>query len=145
MPPGDECDHARSWLWPESARKGSAETPTAKTETPKEKTTRTGFGREPSGEKHWRHCLALDQETDEWQQILWVDPSKPPQLKDLGPATGKHRSMREWVDNEMTKNDTHRKQEEIIRKRAPKLAKLDLQRRDQLDKVALVRARLYAK
>ena len=28
---------------------------------------------------------------------------KPPQLNNLGPATGKNRSMREWIDNEMSK------------------------------------------
>jgi hypothetical protein len=87
----------------------------------------------------------VNQETDEWQQILWVDPTKPPQLNDLGPATGKQRSMREWVDNEMTKKGTHEKQEEMIRHRTPKLAKRDHQRRDKLDKVASMRARLYAK
>jgi len=87
----------------------------------------------------------VNQETDEWQQILWVDPTKPPQLNDLGPATGKQRSMREWVDNEMTKKGTHEKQDEMIRHRTPKLAKRDHQRRDKLDKVASMRARLYAK
>ena len=53
--------------------------------------------------------------------------------------------MREWVDNEMTKKRAHEKQEEVIRHRAPKLAKRDHERRDKLEKVALVRARLYAK
>ena len=64
---------------------------------------------------------------------------------DLGPATRKQRSMREWVDSEITKKSTHEKQEEIIRHRAPKLAKRDHQRRDKLDKVASMRAALYAK
>ena len=53
--------------------------------------------------------------------------------------------MREWVDNEMTKKGTHETQEEMIRHRTPKLAKRDHQRRDKLDKVASMRARLYAK
>jgi hypothetical protein len=35
---------------------------------------------------------------DEWQQILWVDPSKPPELRDLGPAP-KDKSLREWIDS----------------------------------------------
>ena len=34
------------------------------------------------------------------QQILWVDPRKPPQLKDLGPAPPAGKSMREWIDGE---------------------------------------------
>ncbi len=40
----------------------------------------------------------VDQATDQWQQILWVEPGAP-QLKNLGPATGK--SLREWIDNQM--------------------------------------------
>jgi len=43
----------------------------------------------------------VDLDTDEWQQIVWVDPG-PPQLRDLGPAQG--RSLREWVDGVMRKN-----------------------------------------
>ena len=46
----------------------------------------------------------VNLETDEWQQILFVDPSKPPQLVTLGPATGK--ALREWIDNEMAKAKT---------------------------------------
>ena len=49
------------------------------------------------------------------------------------------------VDNEMSKKSTHEKQEEMICHRVPKLAKRDHQRRDKLDKVASMRARLYAK
>ena len=30
----------------------------------------------------------IDLESQEWQQILWVDPGQPPQLNNLGPATG---------------------------------------------------------
>jgi len=44
----------------------------------------------------------LNQETETWQQILYVDPNAPPTLHDLGPATNR-RSHREWVDNMWTK------------------------------------------
>jgi hypothetical protein len=36
----------------------------------------------------------------DWQQILWVDPSEPPQLNNLG-ATGAVRSLREHVHTKM--------------------------------------------
>jgi len=84
----------------------------------------------------------VNLETDEWQQILFVDPSKPPQLVTLGPATGK--ALREWIDGEMAKAKTHVKQEHAIRNRAPKLAKRDLERRSKLEKIASARALLYA-
>jgi hypothetical protein len=85
----------------------------------------------------------VNLQTDEWEQILFVDPSKPPQLVNLGPASGK--SIREWIDNGMTKMKTHAKQENTIRNRAPKLAKRDQDRRDKLAKVAAMRGRLYAR
>jgi hypothetical protein len=84
----------------------------------------------------------VNLETDQWQQILRLDPGKP-QLVTLGPATGK--SLREWIDNEMTKTKAHAKQEDVIRKRAPKLAKRDHERRGRLDKIATARARSYAR
>ena len=45
----------------------------------------------------------VNLETNEWQQILWVDPNSPPTLKDLGTATGAS-SLRIWVDNQMQKH-----------------------------------------
>jgi hypothetical protein len=43
----------------------------------------------------------VNQEANEVQQILWVDPNKAPTLVNLGPATGL--SIREMVDNSMRK------------------------------------------
>ncbi len=45
----------------------------------------------PGGYISWVNPL-----TDHMQQILWVDPSKPPEFRDLGPATGA--SLRLYVD-----------------------------------------------
>jgi hypothetical protein len=83
----------------------------------------------------------VDQETDEWQQILWVDPNQPPTLQTLGPAGA--RSMREWVDNHMAESKLHSKIEHAIRHRKPELAQREHERRERLDKVAGVRAKLY--
>ncbi|MBS0561110.1 MAG: hypothetical protein JSR21_13750 [Proteobacteria bacterium] len=49
----------------------------------------------------------VNEALDEWQQILWVDPNQPPQLRNLGPA-GNARSLRAWIDGEMAK-EPHRK------------------------------------
>lgn len=83
----------------------------------------------------------VDQETDQWQQVLYVDPNSPPTIKNLGPADAK--SMREWVDKEMSKSELHEKRHHMIRDRAPELAKREHDRRGKLDKIALRRAHLY--
>jgi hypothetical protein len=48
----------------------------------------------PGGYISW-----VNQQTDEVQQLLWVDPGKPPKIVNLGPSTGL--SLREWMDNYM--------------------------------------------
>jgi hypothetical protein len=48
----------------------------------------------PGGYISW-----VNQKTDQIQQLLWVDTAKPPEIVNLGPATGL--SLREWVDNHM--------------------------------------------
>jgi hypothetical protein len=82
----------------------------------------------------------VDQESDEWQQILYLGST--PQLKTLGPATGDKRSMREWVDNEMEKRH-HKELNTAIRHIAAGRAKLLQERRKKLDKIAMVRAKHY--
>jgi hypothetical protein len=84
----------------------------------------------------------VDQETDEWQQLLYVDPNQPPTIKNLGPAAGA--SLRAWVDTKMAKSDLHEKRHHAIRHRAPELARREHERRMKLDKIASVRARLYS-
>jgi len=48
----------------------------------------------PGGYISW-----VNQQADEVQQLLWVDTSKPPEIVNLGSASGL--SLREWVDNHM--------------------------------------------
>jgi hypothetical protein len=81
----------------------------------------------------------VNQELDEWQQILWVD-SGPPQLNNLGPATGK--SLRGWIDTEMTKNkERHTRMHEAIHGVSAEVKQHAQERRAKLDKIAEVRAR----
>jgi len=47
----------------------------------------------------------INPQAGEVQQILYVDPSKPPQLMNLGPAQGA--SLRRWV---------HQKSDDLVRK-----------------------------
>ena len=83
----------------------------------------------------------VDQETDEWQQILYLDPNAAPILKDLGPAAA--RSMREWIDNEMAKSETRKKVHHAMHSFKPRVVKDQRERRAKLDKIAARRAQLY--
>jgi hypothetical protein len=70
------------------------------------------------------------------QQILWVDPGRPPQLKTLGQARGS--SLRVWVDN---------KTEAMVRKYRSKdqpLMTATEKHRSALDKLATLRAKHYS-
>jgi hypothetical protein len=82
----------------------------------------------------------VNQETDEWQQILYLGSA--PDLKTLGPATGDKRSIREWIDNEM-ETGYHEDLNTAIRHITAKRAKHLQERRKRLDKVAMVRAKHY--
>ena len=77
----------------------------------------------------------VNTELDRVQQILWVDPSGPPTLNDLGPAGGK--SLREWVDGQ-----THH----IVKKHHRSneaLSQFCHDRRAKLDHAARTRAGYY--
>jgi hypothetical protein len=78
----------------------------------------------------------IDPETSEMQQILWVDPTKPPQLRTLGPASGG--SLRQFVESH-----THH----LVRERraAPDPAVLDARKayRRKLLAAAKARAKHY--
>jgi hypothetical protein len=85
----------------------------------------------PGGYISW-----VDPQTDEMQQILWVDPTKPPQLVNLGPASGA--SLRVFVENKTLKH-VHDKRvgpskETVAARKAA---------RAHRDEVAAVRAKHY--
>jgi hypothetical protein len=46
----------------------------------------------PGGYISW-----VNNETDEWQQLMWVDPAKPPSIHNIGKADS-DTSLREWID-----------------------------------------------
>jgi hypothetical protein len=90
----------------------------------------------PGGYISW-----VNQETDEMQQLLWVDTTKPPQIVNLGPASGA--SLREWMDNvmaesgaqKMVRGDKHSLNEALLEHCRAK--------RTSLDSISRTRARLY--
>lgn len=79
----------------------------------------------------------VNAETAEMQQILWVDPSEPPQLNDLGPASGA--SLRAFVETK-THHRTHEVRAKIRSKKAAGAVK---DYRAPLSAAARSRAKLY--
>jgi hypothetical protein len=77
----------------------------------------------------------VNTEEDRVEQILWVDPSSPPVLKDLGSADA--RSLREWVDGH-----TYRTVKQH-RRRNTGMMEHCRQRRAKLEQFARTRARYY--
>jgi hypothetical protein len=91
----------------------------------------------PGGYISW-----VNQQTDEMQQLLWVDPG-PPTIHNLGPAPA-GMSLRVWVDNEMHKDNGK------TTVRNPKKKHLNTAlmarskaKRASLESIATVRAKLY--
>jgi len=90
----------------------------------------------PGGYISW-----VNQQTNEMQQLLWVDPAKAPKIVNLGPASGA--SLREWVDNYMAESagkttvraNRHALNEELLAHCKAKRASLDV--------ISQARAKLY--
>lgn len=76
----------------------------------------------------------VNHETDRWQQLQYF--SNTPKITDLGPAS-KDKSLREWIDGYMQKNNT------VKTSKDPALQKYGKKRREALAKIAIAKARLY--
>jgi hypothetical protein len=90
----------------------------------------------PGGYISW-----VNQESDEWQQLQYVDPNQPPKIVDLGPATGN--SLREWVH---TKNrDAGLKTTRYLSEHAPNkhVYRQAQEHRKHLEKIAERRSAFY--
>lgn len=80
----------------------------------------------------------INMETNEWQQILWVNPGAPT-LNNLGPAT-QGQSLRLWVDSKMAEYKINTKYK---RKLNSKLMKATEKHRSKLSEIAVARAKRY--
>jgi hypothetical protein len=90
----------------------------------------------PGGYISW-----VNNETNQMQQLLYVDPSKAPVIKNLGPVPA-GMALRGFVDGVMRKTS---KEQERAPKGAgnPALLKRCKAKRATMDKAALVRGKLY--
>lgn len=86
----------------------------------------------PGGYISW-----IDPKTDEVQQILWVDPSQPPQLRNLGSADSA-KSLRGFVEHK-----THHMVRERRAKPTAATVAARIAYRARLEEVAAIRAKHY--
>jgi len=98
----------------------------------------TGAVKSPRNLLHGGYISFIDMETNEWQQILWVNPG-PPTLNDLGPAP-KGQSLRVWVDSKMRE---YKNKTKFKRKLNSKLMSETKKHRAKLSLIATARAKFY--
>lgn len=92
----------------------------------------------PGGYISW-----VDTEKDVWQQLLWVDPSQPPTIQDLGnPDSSK--SLREWLDSlEAAKKLKQKASREVDSPKAMATMDYSIKRIAAMDRIAIAKAKLY--
>ena len=79
---------------------------------------------------------------DEWQQILWVDSTKPPTIQNLGPADPT-KSLRAWIDSMAAAKKINRASRKSKTAKARAILKYSAKRTAAMDRIALVRPKLY--
>jgi hypothetical protein len=79
---------------------------------------------------------------DEWQQLMYVDPSKPPTIQNIGKADSS-KSLREWIDSLEAPKRITKDSRKINTPKAKALFKYSAQRIAAMDKLSVAKAKLY--
>ncbi len=90
----------------------------------------------PGGYISW-----VNHETDQMQQLLYVDPKSPPKIVTLGPAPGS--SLRVWMDNYMNKSTGKTTVRAAHQPSNTSLLKRCRAKRAKMESISKVRAKLY--
>lgn len=91
----------------------------------------------PGGYISW-----VNAEKDEWQQLMYVDPGKPPYIQDIGKADNS-KSLREWIDSLEAARNITKASRKGDSPEAKALLKYSAERIRALDRLAVVKAKLY--
>jgi hypothetical protein len=91
----------------------------------------------PGGYISW-----VNVEEDEWQQLLYVDPSKPPIIKSIGKADSS-KSLREWIDCLEASKKITTGSRKVNTPKAKALFKYSGKRIAAMDKFSIAKAKLY--
>ena len=79
---------------------------------------------------------------DEWQQLLWVDPKKPPKIENIGHAKA-DKSVREWIDGLNSAKDVARMGRTVKTPEEEALLAYGEKRRADIERVAIAKAKFY--
>jgi hypothetical protein len=79
---------------------------------------------------------------DEWQQLLWVDPSKPPTIQNIGQADSS-KSLREWIDSLAGPKKLTQASRKANTAQAKMLFNYSAKRIIEMDRISSARAKLY--
>jgi hypothetical protein len=91
----------------------------------------------PGGYISW-----IDPQSEEWQQLQFLDPNAPPSIKNLGAASGK--SLREWMHTRTPDRPGLRDPRALSEKIANEaLFDVSRRRRDHLDTISVLRSQTY--
>ncbi len=91
----------------------------------------------PGGYISW-----VNTEIDEWQQLMYVDPSKPPTIQNIGKADSS-KSLREWIDSLEAAKKVTKESRKINTPKAKALFKYSGQRIAAMDRLSVAKAKLY--
>lgn len=84
----------------------------------------------------------VDTVKNEWEQLMWVDPTQPPSIRTLGQAAA-DKSLREWIDGLKPTKDVYEAGRQIKTKEVKALLEYSAKRVAALDRVAVAKAKLY--
>lgn len=91
----------------------------------------------PGGYISW-----VNTEKDEWQQLMYVDPSKPPTIQDIGKADSS-KSLREWIDSLEAAKKITRASRKVNTPKVKALIKYSAKRIVAMDQLSIAKAKLY--
>jgi hypothetical protein len=91
----------------------------------------------PGGYISW-----VNAQKDEWQQLMYVDPSKPPTIQNIGNAdSGK--SLREWIDGLAAAKRINKASRKVNTPQAKALFDYSAKRLVAMDRLSIAKAKLY--
>ena len=84
----------------------------------------------------------VNNEIDEWQQLMWVDPSKPPSIHNIGKADSS-KSLREWIDSLQSAQKTYKAGRGRDSAKVKALFDYSAKRTAAMELLSVRRARMY--
>jgi len=91
----------------------------------------------PGGYISW-----VNTEMDEWQQLMYVDPSKPPFIQNIGTADSK-KSLREWIDGLEAARKINKASRKSKSPEAKAVLEYSAKRIAAMDRLSVAKAKLY--